>query len=894
MTMADDPIPESPPQGAAAIAANTVGDQPTAQDSLGFAPYVEAIAAFLTSPATRPPLTMSIEGEWGSGKSSFMLQLERAIRGPSKTDAFIQALPKKFGGFSSKGSLWSAGRLAWHQRPRSTVQFNAWRHDKQDALWAAFALKFAKSLRKQIGVVRAWRGDISLFLRRLNGLRGWLELLLLVVSLVLLAIGAAGLYRFVKVQNGSELKKVITYLTATEAKTQTPSKAPATISPSPVSDQNNSEPGQPYRFLLSHGTWGPLLAIAIAGFVKFHKQVKLPLSVNLEKYLTKPDYQGRVAFIETFHEDFARLVEAYAKHKRIFVFVDDLDRCDVPRAAELMQAINLMIGDAGDLVFILGMDREKVAAGIVQKYKDLLPFIPEYAAAGSSQGNQTGALYFGYAYLEKFIQISFSLPVMSDQAAIRHFLSGIGSQPTPSTWSRRVRDYWSDQLKNLIAYLNLRNKPEEKGPVPHTETPPPSTAASSVAQEKRIKYLRIKVAEDSERIIDIVSMVSVIFENNPRKLKQFVNIFRLALYLGSDQGLLDQEDDSEPVTPEQLGKFVAITLRFPDLRSRLLENPDLLAQIEGRAFFRDVTPPDKMTQEEFSYRWLGQRGIRSVLLFGIQPGLHPFAPGTYSLKTFPVLKLLSILPRVPEKLSENRAASDVGGHTTESSGQPASGESVSNTVPFSDAESSSSQPPNSQNQSEFGDDDGTAKKGDEAQGGTEPEGGYIAQLSGDPERAIATAEKALAVARKNRNRQDEMKALSNLGVAYSSLADYRRAIQCYEESLAIAREIADRPGESQTLGNLANAYQALGETKRAIEYYEQSLVITRETADRRGEGYALWNLSRASEDAGDRGGAVERAESALKILEELKDPNAVNIGEQLDAWNARRLWMDVR
>ena len=57
----------------------TVGDQATTKDELGFAPYVIAMAEFLTNENTKPPLTISIEGEWGSGKSSFMKQLEKEI-----------------------------------------------------------------------------------------------------------------------------------------------------------------------------------------------------------------------------------------------------------------------------------------------------------------------------------------------------------------------------------------------------------------------------------------------------------------------------------------------------------------------------------------------------------------------------------------------------------------------------------------------------------------------------------------------------------------------------------------------------------------------------------------------------------------------------------------------
>ncbi|MCO5382128.1 MAG: KAP family NTPase [Methanosarcina barkeri] len=56
-----------------------LNDVSTKEDVLGFRPYVEAIAEFLTAEGTRPPITLSIEGQWGCGKSSFMKQLKEKI-----------------------------------------------------------------------------------------------------------------------------------------------------------------------------------------------------------------------------------------------------------------------------------------------------------------------------------------------------------------------------------------------------------------------------------------------------------------------------------------------------------------------------------------------------------------------------------------------------------------------------------------------------------------------------------------------------------------------------------------------------------------------------------------------------------------------------------------------
>jgi hypothetical protein len=634
---------------------NAVGDHATDVDSLGFAPYVEAIAAFLTSPATEPPLTISIEGEWGSGKSSFMLQLEKTIAGPSRRAVFFKELPTALGGYTTPGSLWKAIQDARRRRQPPVIRFNAWRHDKQDALWAAFALAVAARLRHRIGFLRAWRGDLYLFCQRLKGPRGWLELLLLLVS-VGIFLGSAyilgqhvlhlGLHKSVAdfnlLPSGDKAKKL------DELYSDLFSKTAAT-----------------------HGSIAGFFLLAIAGLLKFKDQIKLPIAIDLKKYLATPDYEGHSAFIECFHEDFARLLRAYAGTERVFIFIDDLDRCDVPRAAELMQAINLMIADTGRLVFVLGMDREKVAAGITQKYKDLLPFLPEYAA-GVTPGPLTGAgsspLSFGYSFLEKFIQLSFTLPVMGGRDALEKFLDAMLPREPLPTWRRQVNYYWTPRLAwsaSLARWWKRifgepvepkpsreRHPSSESGSAPtaSTGTGVSNTAAPQAVQtEARVESLRLKIAEDSKGVRAIVSMVSSIFENNPRRLKQFVSTFRLSLALSSDQGILGRGPARTSVTPQQLGKFGALTMRFPDLRVALADDPELLGKLEIAA---RTWPLDAKPDQQY-WRWLHRQSVRKVLLYGVREvvdttgatnyeGANP-----YSLRDLDVSRLLSLLPKVP-------------------------------------------------------------------------------------------------------------------------------------------------------------------------------------------------------------------------------------------------------
>jgi tetratricopeptide (TPR) repeat protein len=136
---------------------------------------------------------------------------------------------------------------------------------------------------------------------------------------------------------------------------------------------------------------------------------------------------------------------------------------------------------------------------------------------------------------------------------------------------------------------------------------------------------------------------------------------------------------------------------------------------------------------------------------------------------------------------------------------------------------------------------------------------------------IRWLEPALAAARRLKQSRSEGTALSNLGLAYDNMGEYRRAIEYFEQAIQIAREIGDRWGEGAVLGNLGNAYDSLNDHSRAIEYHEQRLKIALEIGDRRGEGNALGNLGSAYGRIGEYRRAIEYFEQRLKIALEIGD-----------------------
>jgi hypothetical protein len=601
---------------------NPVSDQSTATDKLGFRPYVDAVAAFLLHKDTQPPLTMSVEGEWGTGKSSFMRQLKAELeRAPSPNPSSNPA----------------DTALEEDNRRRKTVLtfwFNAWRHDKQDAMWATFALSITKQMRDNQSFVGRYWGDLKLAAARIESAAGWVHVA--VVSLVWLIFGGGAL-------------AVVALLATANSDTRSAilTKFSAAKQPAGGLFQDAILPlmGQ----ITAAHYWLAVILFLVFYGVWFRKRFGKRLDWQLAAYLDKPDYKHRAAFIEGFHSDFRKVINAYAAKRRIFIFVDDLDRCDVPRAAELMQAINLMIGDDNHLIFILGMDREKIAAGIALKYRELIPFL-EADPTGTQTARHRAS--FGYSYLEKFIQITFRVP-RPGESGLEEFLKSMGQNPADRPVDEQLR------------------KTEQ---------------AIRRAQRKNVE---VRSRADSAEVQQQVMLVAPALEWNPRRIKQFINDFRLQAYIASDLGLLDlvaSDDTAAPsakITLEQLGKYVAITLAWPDLVMDLIGFPGLLAALyqyhPAFSFGTAATKSDKLSPHQCDLvdRWREQPTLMNLLVAKCDSDND----SKYSLANTDLRVLLNITPRVdrthslPDASSgrQQPSSSNTNSRASPSGGQPDSG-----------------------------------------------------------------------------------------------------------------------------------------------------------------------------------------------------------------------------
>jgi hypothetical protein len=416
---------------------------------------------------------MSIEGPWGSGKSSFMLQLEKELKAQ----------------YSEK-------------RKQFYVKFNAWRSDKDEALWAAFALTFIKQLEPEIDWRRRIWANVELLWRRFEWRRAWFQLARLAIfAIALLSLTIYAL--FSGDITGPTTKAVVVGI--------------------------------------------PWLAAVYFGFEKAKKIFGNPLSYDLSKYVRSLQYEDKVAFIDRFQDDFADIVKSYVgEDGRVFIFIDDLDRCEVPRAAELLQAINLLLSaDQGNLFFILGLDREMVSAGIAAKNEKILPYLsagrtilpdekkPDFYGIG---------IDYGYNFMEKFVQVPFRVP-RPDERDITQ---------------------WVSELIDSTAATRPTSSVLPRGPDP----------------------IDIRAGSDPDDFEEVVEKMARVFEFNPRRLKQFVNVFRLRLMIALSTGVLTaaQQDiggqvSARGITIHQVGLFTAILMRWSRLAGDLVEEPTLFDKL---------------------------------------------------------------------------------------------------------------------------------------------------------------------------------------------------------------------------------------------------------------------------------------------------------------------------
>jgi hypothetical protein len=500
-----------------------------------------ALREFLVSDETLPPLTVAVEAPWGGGKSSLMRHLQDALT--NEVDAKTKQRPFK-------------------EEPIPTVWFNPWKHEAGKTLWAAFAVAFERQMAERCSRWERTKKRTHLAWQRLE----MTEKAQLVLRLAFW---------------------IVAFITlACLAWQQTHAAT--------VADWKDR--------IMQHAPWLGMIVTVWAFLKDAVNQLGSPLKLDVSRLLTHNDHADQVDDLHRFHEDFRRLMHAYipkrqnGKPGKAVVFIDDLDRCEAPKAAELLQSLHQMLNVqersrtgtdkvAPGVICVLGMDREKVAAAVAAKHEKLLPLLMEAEANGKV--SRANAMIFGHEFLEKFIQLTLHLPAIQGNDLEEYLVSITGAKKVEQVTNTKQKPP-EDRAKS--AEPDSISITSSAGKLPSVASDPLIAAAIERREQAAVAERVERVSEDlgdGSLALQCAKYVAAALENNPRKLKQFVNLFRLRLYLAAAMNFLDlpehdaDKQDVEPLSPVAPGKIsvyhmaklVALDLALPAEMSAIRDAP---------------------------------------------------------------------------------------------------------------------------------------------------------------------------------------------------------------------------------------------------------------------------------------------------------------------------------
>ena len=151
----------------------------------------------------------------------------------------------------------------------------------------------------------------------------------------------------------------------------------------------------------------------------------------------------RTRFINEFQDNFSKAVSQifeYAGNSegRLFIFIDDLDRCSPENAITVLETMKLFF-DADHCFFIVGIDKQVVQRGIEIKYN-------------------SHDMIRGQDYLDKLIQLPFNLPVITPEALRQYaeeFLQGHRFASEAPPLLAIAADHNPRRLKRLLNSIML-------------------------------------------------------------------------------------------------------------------------------------------------------------------------------------------------------------------------------------------------------------------------------------------------------------------------------------------------------------------------------------------------------------------------------------------------------
>ena len=218
-------------------------------------------------------------------------------------------------------------------------------------------------------------------------------------------------------------------------------------------------------------------------------------SENFLSELINKNEEDETKLVRTFRSDFTEMIEK-SDIEKLVVIIDDLDRCTPERLIENLEAIKLFL-NVDKTAFIIGADPRIVKHAIEFRYKtDRI----ENASDLDTRNERIVS-----DYLEKLIQLPYTLPKLSDHEVETYMtLLFCKNELSQETFIKVLDAFKQHQINNRYGVYGFGN------------------IQALITDEER--------ANLSESVSLIASLSSIITEGlngNPRQIKRFLNTFML-------------------------------------------------------------------------------------------------------------------------------------------------------------------------------------------------------------------------------------------------------------------------------------------------------------------------------------------------------------------------------
>jgi len=236
-----------------------------------------------------------------------------------------------------------------------------------------------------------------------------------------------------------------------------------------------------------------------------------------------------------FRKEFNRMVDRDDVRKPIYVFIDDLDRCQPNVALDILEAIRISLAEA-KCVFIVAVDDRLIGQGLRMRYGE--------RSNGQALQLQYGELLInttegddlerkGQEYIEKIIQFGIRLPPTSRQQCERfiaaqfpHWMAAADIVETVcGNNPRRVKKYCHRLTfqrmigKSTFSVGALRRSqvPQTNGTPPQPEVPQPNAPASparllTAEQRNTLEQILTRYFVESE-VHDLAAALDIPYDN---------------------------------------------------------------------------------------------------------------------------------------------------------------------------------------------------------------------------------------------------------------------------------------------------------------------------------------------------------------------------------------------